>query len=75
MRVINLDETGVKLLNDKKNQIYLDKDEIVDLVNGKYQIAQNVLKFNTKSLSMSDVEIKQFPNILLYLKNNILKEE
>ena len=75
MRVINLDETGIKLLNDKKNQIYLNKDEIIDFVKGKYQINENVLKFNTKSLSLSDVEVKQFPNIITYLKNNILKEE
>lgn len=75
MRVINLDETGIKLLNDKKNQIYLNKEEIEDFVRGNYQIIQNTLKFNAKSLAISDIEIKQFPTILTYLKNTILKEE
>lgn len=74
MRVINLDETGIKLLNSKKKQIYLNKDELIDFVNGKYTIVNNNIIFNEKSLPITDDEIKDFPVILKYLKSSILKK-
>ena len=72
MRVINLDETGIKLLNNKKNQIYLNRDELTDFVNGNYTILNNKLTFNNKSLILSDNELKEFPTILSYLKTLLL---
>jgi hypothetical protein len=72
MRVINLDETGIKLLNNKKNQIYLNRDELTDFVNGNYAIVNNKLTFKNKTLSLSESEIKEFPTILSYLKTLML---
>lgn len=74
MRVINLDETGIKLINNKKNQIYLDKDEVKDFVAGKYSIQDNVLIFKNYKLTLSQDEIKDFSTILNYLKSEILKQ-
>ena len=74
MRVINLDETGIKLINNKKNQIYIKKDEVSDLVNGNYQIEDNTLHFKNLKLTMSPIEVKDFSVILKYLKTEILKE-
>lgn len=72
MRVINLDETGIKLLNNKKNQIYLNRDELTDFVNGNYAIINNKLTFKNKTLNLSESEIKEFPTILSYLRTLLL---
>ena len=72
MRVINLDETGIKLLNNKKNQIYLNRDELVEFVNGNYAIVNNKLTFKNKILTLSESEIKEFPTVLSYLKTLLL---
>lgn len=72
MRVINLDETGVKLLNKKKNQVYLNQNEINDFVNGNYSIVDNQLILNNKKLTLADEELKELPTILSYLKTLLL---
>lgn len=72
MRVINLDETGVKLLNKKKNQVYLNRNEINDFVNGNYSIVDNQLILNNKKLTLADEELKELPTILSYLKTLLL---
>ena len=75
MRVINLDDTGIKLLNDKKNQIYITKDDLVNFVAGQYTITEDqVLIFGENQLALSSEEIKDFPIILKYLKNEVLKQ-
>jgi len=73
MRVINLDETGIKLLNNKKHQIYLNREDLSDFVSGKYQLSETGLSFKDKQLSLSPEEIKDFPTILKYLKTDIVK--
>lgn len=75
MRVINLDETGIKLLNNKKNQIYITKEKLKDFVDGKYTLDKDGLLFNNKRLSLSTEEINNFPTIIQYVKNEILKTE
>lgn len=74
MRVINLDETGIKLINSNKNQIYITKETLKDFVAGKYTLINQQLKFNNKTLSLSTEEIKAFPTIIKYIKTEILKE-
>ena len=74
MRVINLDETGIKLINNKKNQIYLDKEEIKDFVAGKYTITDGNLLFKNYKLILSQEEIKDIKTIINYLKSEILKQ-
>lgn len=73
MRVINLDETGIKLLNNNKNQIYITKEDLKDFVEGKYILENNHLIFNNKKLSLSSEEIRDFPTIIQYVKNEVLK--
>lgn len=75
MRVINLDETGIKLLNNKKNQIYITKEKLKDFVDGKYTLDKDGLLFNNKRLSLSTEEINNFPTIIQYVKNEVLKTE
>lgn len=74
MRVINLDETGIKLINNKKNQIYLDTEEVRSFVAGQYTIKDGVLNFKNYTLSLSQQEIKDLDIVLKYLKSEILKE-
>lgn len=74
MRVINLDETGIKLMSNNKHQIYITREEIIDLVKGKYKILDNILTFNEHQLPLSQEEVKDFQITLDYLKTEILKE-
>jgi hypothetical protein len=73
MRVINLDETGIKLLNNNKNQIYIIKEELEDFVKGKYILTKDSLLFNDKKLNLSSEEIRDFPLIIQYIKSEVLK--
>lgn len=73
MRVINLDETGIKLLNNNKNQIYIIKEDLQDFVDGNYNLTENGLTFKNKTLSLSSQEIKDFPTILQYIKTEVLR--
>lgn len=73
MRVINLDETGIKLLNDNKNQIYITKEDLKDFVSGKYILKNDELIFNNKKLTLSSNEINTLPAIINYIKTEILK--
>jgi len=75
LRVINLDETGIKLINNKKGQIYINKDDLREFVNGKYTIdSNNTLIFKNLKLLLSQEEVNDFSTILKYLKTEILKE-
>lgn len=74
MRVINLDETGIKLINNKRNQLYLSKDDVKSLVNGQYFIKDSILHLNNYTLALSQEEINDFNMIINYLKSEILKQ-
>lgn len=73
MRVINLDETGIKIISSNKKQMYLSVNEIKDFIAKKYSLEQNILKFYEKELLLSDSDIEEFPNILNYIKTNFNK--
>ena len=70
MRVINLDDTGIKLITDNKKQIYLSLDEVKDFINKKYSIENNIFTLNNKKLTLSDKDVYEFPNIVMYIENN-----
>lgn len=69
MRVINLDETGIKLITSNKKQMYLSLDEIKEFVARKYTLTDNVFSFNQKKLILSEKDLEEFPNIEEYIKN------
>lgn len=69
MRVINLDETGIKLITSNKKQMYLSLDEIKEFVARKYTLIDNVFSFNQKKLILSEKDLEEFPNIEEYIKN------
>ena len=70
MRIINLDETGIKMISSTKNQLYLSISEVKSLIKKNYKIDNNKLIFNTKSLQLSDEDVKEFPSTLNYLKSH-----
>lgn len=74
MRVINLDETGVKLINNKKQQIYLTLDDVKAFVKDKNLIKDDHIEFNNLRLALSKEEVKDFNTIISYLKSEILKQ-
>lgn len=74
MRIINLDESGIKLITNDKYQAYITKEELPDFVKGKYTINNNILIFNQIQLPLSNEEISNLPITLEYLKSEILQE-
>ena len=70
MRVINLDETGIKLITSTKRQMYLTLKEVKDFVNKKYNLTDNILKVNQKELILSDKDLEEFPDIVEYINTN-----
>jgi len=74
MRVINLDETGIKLITYNKKQMYIPLSEINEFIDGKYQIIKDSnwcgIEFNNKRLTLTKEDIEEFPNILNYIKTN-----
>lgn len=74
MRIINLDESGIKLITNDKCQAYITREELPDFVKGNYIINNNILIFNQIQLPLSNEEITNLPIILQYLKSEILQE-
>lgn len=74
MRVINLDETGIKLITSDKKQMYLSSQEVKDFIQKQYSLENNVLSVNNKKLVLSDKDVLEFPNILSYIENNFKKD-
>lgn len=70
MRVINLDETGIKLITSDKKQMYLSLREVKDFIDNKYNLENNVLSLNNKKLTLSDKDLLEFPNIISYIETN-----
>lgn len=70
MRVINLDETGVKIISATKRQMYLTPAEIKDFLAKKYEIRDNVLFLNKKSLPLCEKDMQDFQNTIMYLESH-----
>jgi len=70
MRVINLDETGIKLITSDKKQMYLSMKEVKDFVNKKYILKDGILSVDNKKLVLSDKDVLEFPGIIQYIENN-----
>ena len=68
MRVINLDETGIKMISSTKHQLYFSVSEVKSLIKKNYTIDGDKLIFNKKMLQLSDEDVKEFPSVLSYLK-------
>lgn len=68
MRIINLDETGIKMISSTKHQLYLSVSEVKSLIKKNYTIDGDKLIFNKKMLQLSDEDVKEFPSVLNYLK-------
>ena len=73
MRVINLDETGIKLISNKRQQIYLSVQEIQSFLDGNYKIDNYTLTVGNKHLALSDIDIHEFQSVLNYIAANFKK--
>lgn len=70
MRIINLDDTGIKMISSTKHQMYLSVDEVKRFIKKKYKLDGNKLIVNEKSLQLSAEDVKEFPSVLNYLKSH-----
>lgn len=73
MRVLNLNDAGIKLMSSNKKQIYLSKEEIKELLDNNYSIADSVLSICNKTLRLSNSDIDQFEDTFNYIKNHFEK--
>lgn len=73
MKVINLDETGIKLITSTKKQMYLNLKEVKDFINKKYNLKDNILTINKKELPLSEKDLEEFPDIIEYIHTNFNK--
>ena len=73
MRVINLDETGIKLISNKRQQIYLSVQEIQSFLDGNYKIDNYTLIVGNKRLALSDIDVHEFQSVLNYIAANFKK--
>lgn len=72
MRVINLDETGIKLIAANKRQMYLSLEELKDFVAQKYTIdTKNILNYNNKKLQLTESDVTEMPGIIDYINDTI----
>lgn len=70
MRIINLDDTGIKMISSTKHQMYLSVDEVKKFIKKKYKLDGDKLIVNEKSLPLSAEDVKEFESVLSYLKTH-----
>ena len=68
MRVINLDETGIKLITSNKKQMYISLKKIKDFLDRKYTLTNNRLAFNNNELVLTDSEVEEFDSTYNYIQ-------
>lgn len=73
MRIINLDEIGIKIIASNRKSIYLSMEEIKAFINKKYRIEENILKIAQKQLPLTEKDMHEFSNIEDYIKSTFSK--
>lgn len=68
MRVINLDETGIKLITANRKQMYISLKQIKDFLDKKYTLSNNRLAFNNDELVLTDSEVEEFDSTYDYIQ-------
>ena len=74
MRVINLDETGIKIITANKRQMYLSLKEVKDFLDRKYTLSENLLKVRDKQLELTDTDVEEFESIYDYVRGIFNKD-
>ena len=72
MRIINLDDIGVKLISSCKDQVYIYTEELPAFANGNYTLNGNILTVNGTDLELSDRDLEELPSIMHYVKQKFL---
>lgn len=68
MRVINLDETGIKIITSNKKQMYLSLKEVKEFLDRKYTLSENLLKLNNKQLLLTESDMEEFDSTYDYIQ-------
>ena len=75
MRIINLDETGIKLISSCKDQVYIGLDQLPAFAKGDYKLDGNTMTVNGVDLELSERDLKELPSIISYVKQKFLDED
>jgi len=74
MKIINLNENGVKLISSTRKQVYLTVNDIKEVLKNNYVLRDNTFKINNKELDLQEQEFNDFPEVCHYLKTHFEKE-
>lgn len=74
MRIIDLNDIGIKIISVTKKQVYLTKSEIKSLVQGEFKIQNSILCLDNKKLSLSTTEIENLPYAISYIKKKYIND-
>ena len=67
MRIINLDDTGIKIIAANRKSMYLSLREVKEFLDRKYTLNENLLKLNNKQLLLTDSDVEEFDTIYDYI--------
>ena len=68
MRVINLDETGIKLISSTRKPFYLSLGDVKALLEKKFTLQENTLTIGNKTLDLSDYDVEKFDATYDYIE-------
>ena len=74
MKIIDLNENGVKLISSTRKQIYLTLNDIKEVLKSNYILQNNTFKINNKELDLQKQEFDDFSEVCHYLKTHYEKE-
>lgn len=74
MRVINLDETGIKIIASNKKQLYLSLEDIKAFLAKKFTLNENLLTIGNKSLQLSKNDFEEFETTYDYIEKIFNKD-
>ena len=74
MKIIDLNENGVKLISSTRKQIYLTLNDIKEVLKSNYILQNNTFKINNKELYLQKQEFDDFSEVCHYLKTHFEKE-
>lgn len=71
MRMINLDETGIKILNRKKDSIYLRGKDIDAFIDGNFTLTESSIIIGNQELLIDEQDKAEIDNVREYTRGQL----
>ena len=73
MRVINLDDTGIKIITANREQLYLSKAQARDFLAKKLFLNENQLKAGNQIVTLSESDMEELDSTYDYVEKILNK--